>query len=135
MGEGAPGLEAKVSGRLFLSNDIGEELPEGSFMGVKACKGGLNMVKLFLRRLSDIVADPRVLLLSTTQSEAMLGNARYRTFEEHHVPHIMKHSNSYMKGCLTSQILTLESSLTDVGENVCFPSVESVGTLLPHHNI
>ena len=55
VGEGAPGLEAKVSGRLFLRNDIGEELPEGSFMGVKAVNGGCIMVKLFLRRLSDIM--------------------------------------------------------------------------------
>lgn len=55
VGDGAPGLDkVKVSGLLFLRRETGEELPEGSLIGVNAANvGGRKMLKLFLRRFSS----------------------------------------------------------------------------------
>ena len=61
VGDGAPGLdEVRVSGLLLRSRETGEELPDGSLIGVSAVNvGGRKMLKLFLRRFPSDMAPYR----------------------------------------------------------------------------
>ena len=55
VGDGATEVgEASVGGRRFWSRDAGEELPEGSLMGVKGLICGLRILKLLRRRFSNM---------------------------------------------------------------------------------
>ena len=49
--------DRRAGGRCFFSLEMGDELPDGSLMGVKPVMVGRNMLKLFRRRLSDMMSD------------------------------------------------------------------------------